>query len=143
MRASPRPRTTQDAALKSALRVMRDYPKDRQHHIPLAGWELKMARRLMNFRTDKYGWIARDWDACLREIGLNPESLEVIDEFRWSVALEMIHDPTFEGTFPIKQFRERLILAREAAANGLEPPSEDEPSTRHQMLSNLGFDLSE
>jgi hypothetical protein len=138
---SPRPRPTLNAALKSALRLMRDYVRDRQHHIPVAAWELRIARRLMNVRTDKHGWIARDWDEFLREVGLNPETMEEIDPSRWSVALEMIHDRTFENTFPIKQFRERLILAREAAANGLEPPSEDEPSSRRQFLGNLGLEL--
>jgi hypothetical protein len=120
---------------------MRDYVRDRQHHIPVAAWELRMARRLMNVRTDEYGWIARNWDAFLREVGLDPETMEEIDPFRWQVALEIIHDRTFENTFPIKQFRERLILAREAAANGPEPPSEDEPSSRRQFLENLGLDL--
>jgi hypothetical protein len=138
---SPRPKATINAALKPALRLMREYVGDGRHHIPVTAWDLRMARRLMNVRTDKHGWIARDWDAFLREVGLDPETMEEIDPFRWQVALEIIHDPTFENTFPIKQFRERLILAREAAANGQEPPSEDEPSSRRVFLENLGFEL--
>jgi hypothetical protein len=138
---SPRPRTTRDAALKAALRVMRDYLRDRKHHIPVCAWELKMARRIMNVMIDKYGWIARDWDKCLQEVGFDPETLEVIDEFRWSVALEMIHDPNLENTFPFKEFRKRLLLALEARENGLEAPSQDEPSSRSAVLERLGIEL--
>jgi hypothetical protein len=121
---------------------MRDYVSDREHHIPVAAWKLRMARRLMNVRTDKHGWIARDWDKFLREIGLNPETMEEIDPFRWQVALEIIYDPSFENTFPYHEFRRRLVLAKMAqqpAALGQSRP--DAPSQRRVFLENLGLEL--
>lgn len=121
---------------------MRDYVGDGQHHIPVAAWELRMARRLMNVRTDKYGWIARGGDAFLREVGLDPETMEEIDPLRWSVAQEIIYDPAFENTFPYHEFRRRLALAQMAQQPAaLSQSQPDTPSQRRVFLENLGLEL--
>lgn len=145
---SPRPKTTRDAALKAALRLMSAYACDGKHHIPVAAWELKMARRLLRFRTDKHGWIGnKSWEGFIREVGLNPETMEELDPFRWAVAEEMIFSDEFPKTFPYSVFRERLALAREAALNAdcvhntTESVDESEPSNRRQALEGFGLEL--
>ena len=78
----------------------------------------------------------------MREIGLDPESLEVVDEFRWSVAEDMIFDDSLGNTFPYDEFRRRLALAKMAqqpAALSLSQP--DAPSQRRVFLENLGLEL--
>jgi hypothetical protein len=145
---SPRPRTTLEAAIKPALRLMRDYICDGRQHIPLSAWDLKVARRLLRVRTNKYGWLGnKSWQSFMREIGRDPESLEVVDEFRWAVAKEMIFSGEFPKTFPYSVFRERLALAREAALNAdcvhntTESVDESEPSSRRQALEGFGLEL--
>ena len=100
------------------------------------------------FRTDKHGWIGnKSWEGFIREVGLNPETMEELDPFRWAVAEEMIFSGEFPKTFPYSVFRERLALAREAALNAdcvhntTESVDESEPSNRRQALEGFGLEL--
>jgi hypothetical protein len=140
---SPRPRTTLNAALKTALRLMRDYFRDGKNHIPLANWEIRKACRLLNVKTGRHGSRADEhWAALMREIGLDPETMEEIDSFRWAVAEDMIFDDSLGNTFPYDEFRRRLALAKMAqqpAALSLSQP--DAPSQRRVFLENLGLEL--
>jgi hypothetical protein len=89
------------------------------------------------------GWLMRkSWTRYLREIGLDPESLKIEDQFRWSVARELIDDATYTKTFPIGEFRRRLAVARLAEHRStLEYAPAEEPSERSVALGNLGIEL--
>ena len=135
-------RTHSDRALIEAIRHTRDYLGDSKYHPALTKWHYAKARRILSVDASlKWGWLLRwHWQRRLREIGLDPESLSVTDEFRWSVALEMIHDPALANTFSIKEFRERLNIARlkERSPDAQNAP---EPEQRRVMLERFGIEL--
>lgn len=128
-------------AVLEAIRQTRNYLRDCRYHPELTRQHYAKARRFLGVDICRWGWLMRDrWANRLREIGLDPESLQIVDEFRWSVAWEMANDPDYARTFPIEHFRKRLALARlgeQLVAKENAPQSE----RRREVLSNLGIEL--
>lgn len=115
--------------------------RDSKYHVPLTTWHWMKARRILGVNAAQWGWLLRSkWSDRLREIGLDPESLEIRDDFRWSVALEMIYDPALERSFNIDEFRRRLATARLAKFS---PETESAPTDngRRAMLEGMGIEL--
>jgi hypothetical protein len=121
--------------------MMGDYLRDGKRHPIITKWHWGKARQIL--RVDaQHGWqMFPCWPSRLIEVGLAPEEVTVLDSERWSIAREMLDGPK---CFTIAEFRRRLEMARLAAAEPIQAQERvEEPSTRHQFLSNLGLDLSE
>lgn len=135
-------RTHKQEPLIEAIRHTRDYLRDRKYHPALTKWHYGKARRILSVDASlKWGWLLRwSWNKRLREIGLDPESLQIVDQFRWTVALGMIYDETLDNSFTIEEFRERLALAR-LKERSVETESAPENESRRALLEGLGIEL--
>jgi hypothetical protein len=137
-------RSNSDKSILRGIELIRDYLRDGRIHPRLSAWHLMKARRILGVDGSIIdGWLMRHtWSQHLREIGLDAETLEIVDPFRWKVARELIDDPTFKKTFPLAEFRRRLACARLAEHRSqLEYAPAEEPSERSVALGKLGIEL--
>ena len=76
----------------------------------------------------------------MREIGVEPETLEVFDDIRWAIAEEMMSDSTKH--FQIAEFRRRLAVAHLAEHRStLEYAPAEQPNGRKVFLDRIGIEL--
>jgi hypothetical protein len=128
-------------ALIEAIRLTRNYLRDGKYHPSMTKWHWLKARRVLEVEASfRWGWKMRSrWSEHLREIGLNPESLEVVDPARWEVALDLFYDPAFEREFPIDEFKRRLALSRLAGTQS--ETQLEQPNSREVFLDRIGIEL--
>jgi hypothetical protein len=129
-------------ALIESIRLMKAYLGDGKYHPTVTHYHLKKARRLMSVETHMHwGQRLRDrWVKQVREIGLDPETLRVVDEQRLAVACELFYDQS-EKTFAFKEYRRRLAVARlNGSAEKKSAPEANEQ--RRAVLEGLGIELS-
>jgi hypothetical protein len=130
--------------LIAAIAIIRDYLRDGKGHPQITKWEWHKACRMLGVSSRHGPWLMRClWNSRLREYGFNPETLEVIDEFRNEVWFEMMADPQWSWRWTITEFRRRLTLARleQNEPQAYKPAESEEPSAGRSFLERCGIEL--
>jgi hypothetical protein len=133
-------RAKSNKGLFEAIRILRDYTRSGKFVPIITSRDFRVARRLLRVTVYNHkSWFGRSgWASRLREIGVEPETLEVFDDIRWAIAEEMMSDSTKH--FQIAEFRRRLAIVRMTQR---EPEKENAPGDepRRVMLEGFGIEL--